>query len=168
MSFRVKRMRRSAVLLLALLIAGCASSPTPAPTTVAPARKPTLDQERQRLAELFRGTPVVLATERDGSLRAEVPLRFCFDARRSVVKPPLAALLDRLAASPATDGATWKVSAPGDAGVNGYTLGMERAASTRDYLVGRGAAAPRFTIASTDSKAKDAAVRVVITPAPAR
>jgi hypothetical protein len=160
-------MRRN-LLLVALLIAGCASSPTSVAPTVLQVRKPTLDQERQRLAELFRGTPVVLATERDGSLRAEVPLRFCFDARRAVVKPPLAALLDRLAASPATEGAAWKVSAPGDADVKGYTLGMERAASTRDYLVGRGAAAPRFTVSSTDSNAKDAAVRVLITPVAAR
>jgi hypothetical protein len=39
----------------------------------------TLVQERQRLADLFDGTPVVLAIDRDGSLRAEVPLRFCFE-----------------------------------------------------------------------------------------
>jgi hypothetical protein len=158
---------RRAVVLLVLLIAGCASSPTSVPPTGALVRKATLDQERQRLAELFRGTPVVLVTDRDGSLRAEVPLRFCFDARRAVVKPPLAALLDRLAASPATDRAAWKVSAPGDVGVKGYTLGMERAASTRDYLVGRGADAPRFAISSTDSNAKGAVVRILITAAPA-
>jgi hypothetical protein len=160
-------MRRT-TLLLALLIAGCVSSPTSEPPKGAMVRKPTLDQERQRLAELFRGTPVALATDRDGSLRAEVPLRFCFDARRAVVKPPLAALLDRLAASPATERASWKVSAPGDRGVKGYTLGMERAASTRDYLVGRGADAPRFVISSTDSNATGAAIRIVITPATAR
>ncbi|MBX9716065.1 MAG: hypothetical protein K2X42_05665, partial [Burkholderiaceae bacterium] len=49
-------------------------------------RKPTLAEERQRLAELFQGTPVVLAIDRDGSLRAEVPLRHCFDPGRAVVK----------------------------------------------------------------------------------
>jgi hypothetical protein len=66
---------RRVVTLLALSIASCAWSPTSAPTAGAAVRKPALDQVRHRLAELFHGTPVVLVTDRDGSLRAEVPLR---------------------------------------------------------------------------------------------
>lgn len=143
-------------------LVACAGLPG-ASSTAAQAPRPTLAQEQQRLAALFDGTPVVLAMDREGSLRAEVPLRFCFDPARSVVKPPLAALLERLARSPATRGGTWSVAAPGDPGSKGTALAGERAASVRDFLVGNGADAARVT--ALDARASglsDLLVRVVV------
>ncbi len=153
---------RIASIGLVVLLGACAG-PSTRSTGSAQAPKPTLAQERERLAGLFDGTPVVLALDRDGSLRAEVPLRFCFEPARAVVKPPLAALLDRLAGSRATQGATWSVAAPGDPTSKGTALAAERAASVRDYLVGHGADALRVAVSTlSTSGTPTAVVRVVV------
>lgn len=161
-------------LLVALLIAtaallgACGTSPTSTvPAKGASAPRPTLAQERQRIADLFQGTPVTLAIDGDGSLRAEVPLKFSFDAGRAVVKPPLGALLDRLAGSPATRGGSWVVAAPGDPKSKGNTLALERAASTRDYLVGRGADRLRFSVSALAGGGDAAVIRVTVKVPPA-
>lgn len=161
---------RVAVIGVVAWLAGCANpskSPTGASTAARP--QPTLAQERQRLAALFEGTPVVLAIDRDGSLRAEVPLRHCFDPGRAVVKPPLAALLDRLAGSPAMRGGTWSAEASGDPKSKGSSLALERAASVRDYLVGRGARNLRFSVSALgDADGVRVVVRVPPSAASAR
>lgn len=161
-------------LLVALLIAtaallgACGTSPTSTvPAKGASAPRPTLAQERQRIGDLFQGTPVTLAIDGDGSLRAEVPLKFSFDAGRAVVKPPLGALLDRLAGSPATRGGSWVVAAPGDPKSKGNTLALERAASTRDYLVGRGADRLRFSVSALAGGGDAAVIRVTVKVPPA-
>ena len=153
---------RVVVLGVIALVTACASPP-PRSSGVASSSPPTLAQERQRLADLFDGTPVTLAIDRDGSLRAEVPLRFCFEPARAVVKPPLAALLDRLAASPATRGGRWTVAAPGDPASKGTALATQRGASVRDYLVGRGAQASKVAVGSLGSSGgPTTVVRVVV------
>lgn len=156
--------RMAAIGLIALL--GACASPSTRSLSSAQAPKPTLAQERQRLADLFDGTPVVLAIDRDGSLRAEVPLRFCFEPARAVVKPPLAALLDRLAGSRATQGGTWSVAAPGDPASKGTTLAAERADSVRDYLVGHGADALRVAVSVAPAVGNPSAVVRVVVAAP--
>ena len=161
-------------LLVALLIAtaallgACGTSPTSTvPAKGASAPRPTLAQERQRIGDLVQGTPVTLAIDGDGSLRAEVPLKFSFDAGRAVVKPPLGALLDRLVGSPATRGGSWVVAAPGDPKSTGNTLALERAASTRDYLVGRGADRLRFSVSALAGGGDAAVIRVTVKVPPA-
>ena len=153
---------RLALLGIVALLAACAS-PTPRSSGGASASPPTLAQERQRLADLFDGTPVVLAIDRDGSLRAEVPLRFCFEPARAVVKPPLVALLDRLAASPATRGGQWLVAAPGDPTSKDAALATQRANSVRSHLVSRGAPASKVAVGSLGwSGGPSTVVRVVV------
>ena len=98
--------------------------------------------------------------------RAEVPLKFSFDPGRAVVKPPLAALLDRLAGSPATRGGSWVVAAPGDPKSKGNSLALERAASTRDYLVGRGADPLRFSVSALGGAGEAAVIRIVVKAPP--
>jgi outer membrane protein OmpA-like peptidoglycan-associated protein len=152
-------------------LAGCASKSTPpapaAPTTTAsPAAsatsppaptapgstpvppRPSLVAEQKRLAELFKGTPVVFSMQADGSLKVEVPLSFCFDRGAFVVKPPLGAVLDRLARSQRGDTTKLRVSAAGDSAASGPNLARDRAASTRDYMVARGVLATRVVLAS--------------------
>jgi outer membrane protein OmpA-like peptidoglycan-associated protein len=166
---------RPALLITALwlaALAGCASNSKPKPTPVvvpstapaatapapqavpaAPAStpvppRPTLAAEQRRLAELFKGTPVVFSMQADGSMRVEVPLSFCFGRGAFVVKPPLAAVLDRLARSQRGDTTRLRVSAAGDTATSGANLAHDRAASTRDYMVARGVFATRVTLAS--------------------
>ena len=76
-----------ATLLLLALLVGCGTTPSTAPG--APAPKVSLAAEQRRLADLFRGTPVVFQMQSDGSLRVEVPLRYSFDTGGSTVKPGL-------------------------------------------------------------------------------
>lgn len=117
-----------------------ASTPVPPP--------PSLAAEQKRLSELFKGTPVVFSMQADGSLKVEVPLSFCFDRAAFVVKPPLAAVLDRLARSQRGDTTKLRVSAAGDTAASSPNLARDRAASTRDYMVARGVFATRVVLAS--------------------
>ena len=157
------------VVLLLAGLAGCASKSAPAPAastgaapvvsapiapsasaaaSVAVPPRPALAAEQKRLSELFKGTPVVFSMQADGSLKVEVPLSFCFDRGAFVVKPPLAAVLDRLARSQRGGTTKLRVSAAADTAASGSNLARDRAASTRDYMVARGVAAARVVLAS--------------------
>lgn len=167
-----------------MLIAGCQSTPPPKPgpsgaqvptssgqvrpppnaATRAASTKANLAVEKLRLAELFRGTPVLFALQPDGSLRSEVPLHFSFDTGKAVVKPPLAAVLDRIATGQLNEATQIVVSAPNDPATKDATLVGGRSASLRDYLVGRGLAATRIVVAPSSGSA---VVRMVVTDTPA-
>ena len=144
-----------AALLLAVL-GGC-SLFRPASTASGPAEagasapKVSLADEQRRLADLFRGTPVVFAMQADGSLRVTVPLHFSFDRGRYAVKPPLAAVLDRIVKSQRAEATRLVVAAPADPRSKGLRLATERATSARDYMVGRGIDATRFSVAALGS-----------------
>lgn len=169
--------------LAATLIAGCKTAPTSAAAspaaqasssaanqpasnaaTKAAATKGHLAIEKARLTELFKGTPVVFGLLPDGSLRADVPLQFSFDAGKSTVKPPLAAVLDRIAAGQHDELTRVVISAPADAGARNSTLPADRAASVRAYLVAHGLADARLTVVS--AVASVTTVRLVVTDAP--
>ena len=127
---------------------GPAATPVPSPAP-APARQ-TLASEQRRLADLFRGTPVAFTMQTDGTLRATVPLQFCFDRAAVVVKPPLAAVLDRLAKSQRDQTTRLRVAAAPDSskGAGADALARRRADSARDYLEAQGIKANRLTVAS--------------------
>ena len=138
-----------------LVAAPAASAPAAAPwvpgaaaSAPAPAQvRASLVAEQRRLSELFRGTPVVFTLQSDGSLKVDVPLGFCFDKGAMAVKPPLAAVLDRLARGQRSEPTKLRVAAALDAGTNNQNLARDRAASARDYLVARGVHATRLTLA---------------------
>ena len=141
------------LLAIALALGACSSVPlatAPVASTPGapppPAPLPTLATEQKRLSDLFAGTPVVVERTDDGRLRLQVPLRYSFDAGRAAVKPPLAALLDRMAPSLRQQaGFSVRINASGDArGAGATQLARERAAATRDYLILKGAPASRF------------------------
>jgi outer membrane protein OmpA-like peptidoglycan-associated protein len=154
---------RPLAVALAVALAGCAGT---APRGAAPGASAavSLPAEQRRLADLFRGTPVVFAMQADGSLRVTVPLQYAFDKGRFAVKPPLAAVLVRLARSQRTESTRWLVAAPADPQSKGLMLATERATSTRDYLVGHGIEATRFSIAAAGGG--DAIVIVIAQAAP--
>ncbi len=163
-----------------LSLSGCAlfrpapSTPAPAHPAPAPAQEHTnivpsvpeaapkvsLLAEQRRLADLFRGTPVVFEMTPDGSLRVGVPLRYSFDDGRAAVKPPLAAVLDRVARSQRGQKTRLRVAAPADASAaNAQQLARDRAASTRDYLVARGVGVSRF---ATPVPASGSEVEIIV------
>ena len=158
----------SATVLAAL--AACTSAPPPAapppqqPTvnaaTQAAATKAHLASEKARLAALFRGTPVVFSLQPDGSMRVDVPLQYSFDAGRAAVKPPLAAVLDRIVTGQRNELTRVAVSAPGDAAAPSPALGNERSASLRDYCIAHGFPADRVSVAPNRA---EASVRILVT-----
>jgi outer membrane protein OmpA-like peptidoglycan-associated protein len=141
------------MLTAGLLVAGCAHSPKPAPSAITPAQPPAvtpasrtvaaemLATEQQWLASWFKGTPVAVAQSGDGSLTVAVPRDYCFDAGASRVKPPLGAVLDKVAESlRRRPGAQLvQVAAPDDR-KPATPLALARAEQVRRHLLGRGVA----------------------------
>jgi outer membrane protein OmpA-like peptidoglycan-associated protein len=137
--------RLLSALCAATVLAGCASGPG-SPGNAPGARAPTvsLPAEQRRLAELYRGTPVVFELRSDGALRVAVPLQYAFDKGRAAVKPPLAKVLDSITPSLKDTRLRARVSAPPDTARSPASLAQERAASTRDYLVAKGVSTLSF------------------------
>jgi hypothetical protein len=133
---------------LAALVAGCAT-PTvvpPSPTPSAPAEAPrpgqappnVLAAEVTWMRQLFDGTPVAIASEPDGSMRVDVPLVFSFDDKSSAPKPPLRAVMDKVAQSMARQASTkLQLATPGP---------VARGAAMRSYLQGRGVIGLRVAV----------------------
>ena len=154
--------RRRVALLALLALHGCASVAPPAPAPSAapktdkpPAPRPAaLAVERQWLQSWFAGTPVRIEQRSEAAFGIEVPREFCFDAGHSVVKPPLAAVLDKLAQSlqRKPELRAELLAAPGD-GAGAPALAQQRADSLRKHLIARGVsseqlAAPTVTAAA--------------------
>ncbi len=96
---------------------------------------------------------MVIAQRADGAVTVNVPRRFCFDAGRSSVKPPLAAVLDKVAESlRRRPQAHLALAAPHDGTAN-PALTQQRAAQIQAALKQRGVAPERidlpFTTAAT-------------------
>lgn len=174
------------LLILIAALAGCAaptstvgSRPVPAPgpagsepPAVPPARPAPpapvspLVTEQRWLDEWFRGTPVVIALADHTTLNVEVPLANSFEAGRSVLKPALVAVLDRVATSLRRQ-ATLRVSvaAPADAG-GAAALATTRTQRVREHLVSRGVAAVRVAGGASARAGAPVQLRMVIAPQP--
>lgn len=143
------------LLLTLLFVAALDGCTSVAPSVPASPPPPTLDQraalpaqlavERQWLAGWFKGTPVRIRQRDDGAVTVDVPREFCFDPGKSAVKPPLAAVLDKVADSlrrvPLADVAV--IAAPADAAANA-SLALQRAAQVREHLRSRGVQVERL------------------------
>lgn len=165
--------------LLAAVLAGCAApvplppmQPLPPPPPmqappprVEPAPSP-LATEQRWLQQWFGGTPVTIVGHDDGAVQVDVPLTYAFDAGRATVKPPLAAVLDRVATSLLRQPtARLQVAAPSDAS-GAVALSVERVQSVREYLVGKGVKAFRITAPATPSTAAPVQLRLIPGAAP--
>ncbi|NUZ06549.1 hypothetical protein [Piscinibacter koreensis] len=178
------RLTRFALPAAALaLLAACQTTPAPRAAEPPPAQPDTLLAvpppaveaprapvesalaiEQRRLADLFRGTPVVFQMQPDGALRIDVPLRHSFATGSAVVRPALGAVLDRVAASQRDRASTLTVTAPRDEADKTPRLASSRTVSIRSYLVGRGLTIPRV-IAKPDPLVNTVTL-VVRDPAP--
>lgn len=158
-----------------LVLHGCASTPAQRPAvapepvgaarSAAPAGSSALAVEKQWLQSWFSGTPVLIVQHGDGAVTVDVPREFSFDAGRSGVKPPLAAVLDKVAQSllRTPQARLPIVAAPADAG-GAPALALQRATQVRTHLLSRGVAAARL---GSPTVTASAAVQLRIeTPAP--
>ena len=137
-------LRSAPWLLAAAVLAGCGTVRTSGAGSQGTAIGPSVEQQRDRLARELSGTPVVVESAGDNGYRVEVPLKYAFDPKRSVVKAPLAAVLDRIAHGlRGQAGAQVRIAAPSDAR-GGDLLARDRAESARDYLIARGVSRERF------------------------
>lgn len=133
----------------------------PAPPILPPSAP--LAAEARWLGELFAGTPVQVAGERDGSVRLQVPMKYAFDGAAkapaaTAPKPPLQAVLDKLSQSlKRQPAARLQAAAPGPAAA-------ERLAAIRSHLAVKGVANWRVAQAGTPA---DGQVLLRLVPAPA-
>ena len=137
----------------AAFIAGCATTPSPSsapPPLVVPAPPPgatppapppsPLEGEVRWMRQLFDGTPVVVDTERDGAMRVEVPLQYAFDGDQAAIKPPLNAVLEKVALSMKRNPtARVHLASPGKAAAAARTAAM------RTHLRNHGVAPARIS-----------------------
>ncbi|MBS0402236.1 MAG: hypothetical protein JSS18_07075 [Proteobacteria bacterium] len=152
-----------AALLVLLVLPGCGSAPR-TETPAAAARASSLTAERQWLQAWFQDTPVQIDQPGDDSMRIEVPREFSFDPGRSQVKPPLAAVLDKLAQSlrRLPEARLQQVAAPGD-GSGGPALARQRAEQVRAHLRSRGVPAVQLGPA-TATTAMAVQLRIAVPP----
>jgi outer membrane protein OmpA-like peptidoglycan-associated protein len=130
------------------MLAGCGTPPGASPVA-----------DKQELETALQGTPAALTIQADNSLGVHIPLRSCFDRGRATVKPPLAKVLDRMAARQRHETTHLLVTAPADPGGKALALAMQRAVTTRDYLIERGLDASRFSVSAVP---RDPMVKIVI------
>lgn len=145
----------------ALLLAACAGTPPagappagPSPFTPAPERASPRDVERRWLQSWFEGTPVAIASAGDGGLRVSVPREFSFDKGQAAVKPPLAAVLDKVAESlrRRPQAQLEGLAAPPDE-VGDEALARRRAAAVRQHLRTRGVPEARLAAPAVSTAA---------------
>jgi outer membrane protein OmpA-like peptidoglycan-associated protein len=147
-----------------------ATAPPPAPEAVAPVAPPgpasALHTESQWLQSWFDGTPVVISQSGDGPLAVSVPLAFCFDTGARTVKPPLAAVLDKVAESLRRHprARLVLVAAPGD-GAGASPLALQRATQVRAQLRLRGVRELQLG-SPTAATAAAVQLRMVLAPLP--
>lgn len=184
--------RRPLLALAVLALAGCAGAPRtgePVRQTQAPAPAPgagpqnappapppeprvtpelaaELVAEQQWLDSFFAGTPVQIERQRDGSLLVGVPREFCFEPGKSRVKPPLAAVLDKVAESlrRRTGARLALLAAPDDAGASASPLARQRGAQVQKHLRDRGVPPARLAEPSAAAAAGGVQLRIAAAP----
>lgn len=143
--------------------APAASAPSANAAEQRTAAAATLTVEQQWLDSFFRGTPVSIRQLGDGTLAVDVPREFCFDAGKSEVKPPLAAVLGKVAESlrRRPNARVSVLSAPDDK-PGSSPLALQRATQVQKLLRERGVPAARL---GEPSAATAAAVQLRIVAA---
>ena len=158
-------MRPGSWLLVATLaVGGCSSVPPPAPAEQRAGAVAALAAEQRWLQSWFQGTPVRIGQPSDAAIAVEVPREFCFDPGRSSIRPPLAAVLDKVSASMhrVPNARLEMLSAPEDQAATA-PLGPARAAQLRQYLLGKGVPAATLGAPGVMSAAA-VQLRLVVAP----
>jgi outer membrane protein OmpA-like peptidoglycan-associated protein len=93
-----------------------------------------MEQQKRQMEQATQGTGVQVSQTADNRLKLEIPSDISFDTNRADIKPNFRPVLDRFAATLQDNPA---INNP---------LSVNRASSTRGYLVNRGVSMNRFTI----------------------
>jgi outer membrane protein OmpA-like peptidoglycan-associated protein len=142
-------------------------------------------QEQQReMEKATQGTGVEVSRTPDNQLKLEIPSDISFDVNKADIKPQMRPVLDKFAQSLNTYQGTdvriiGHTDSTGSDAINN-PLSVNRAASTRDYLVARGVGMNRIAIdgrgsrepiadnSTADGRAKNRRVEIFVAePAPA-
>jgi outer membrane protein OmpA-like peptidoglycan-associated protein len=112
-----------------------------------------MQEQKQAMETATQGTGVAVTQTPDNRLKLDIPSDISFDVGRAAIKPNFAPVLNQFATSLQQNTATnvtiiGHTDSTGSDAINN-PLSLERAQSTRDYLVGRGVPATRI---ATDGK----------------
>lgn len=115
-----------------------------------------MEEQKRAMEQATQGTGIAVSQTADNQLKLDVPSDVSFDTGRADIRPNFRPVLDRFAQSlMANPSATVRVightDSIGSDAING-PLSVNRAQSTRDYLVGRGVNATRIAIDGRGSR----------------
>jgi outer membrane protein OmpA-like peptidoglycan-associated protein len=162
------------VALVSLLLAGCAvptkelpppatpvpgSAPGPAHGQVAPGSRswtPQMEAAEKQISSALSGSGASVVKTTDERLWITLPGDLAFQPNRSALKPGATALLDKIVIAlrnvPTADlRIVGHTDSKGSAAAND-ALSLDRAASTRDWLVARGISPVRISVAGRGSR----------------
>ena len=115
-----------------------------------------MQKQRAEMEQATAGTGIGISQTTDNQLKVDIPADVSFDVGRYAIKPNMRPVLDRLASTlnqhPVTTVTiVGHTDSTGSDAVND-PLSINRAASTRDYLVQRGVSAPRIAVDGRGSR----------------
>ena len=115
-----------------------------------------MQKQRAEMEQATAGTGIGISQTTDNQLKVDIPADVSFDVGRYAIKPNMRPVLDRLASTlnqhPVTTVTiVGHTDSTGSDAVND-PLSINRAASTRDYLVQRGVSAQRIAIDGRGSR----------------
>ncbi len=162
------------IALVSVLLAGCAAPPKPVPAVAGPVPgsapgpvygqttpgvhtwSPQMEAAERALSGSLSGTGVTISKTIDERLWVTLPGDLAFQPNRSALKPSAMAVLDKIVIS--LRGLTMAdlrivghTDSKGAAAAND-ALSLDRAASTRDWLVARGMSPVRIAVAGRGSR----------------
>ncbi len=168
------KLSRHTLALLVVLLAGCAAPPKPVPAGATPvpgsapgpvygqaapgtrAWSPQMEAAERQLSSSLRGTGVTVSKTTDERLWITLPGDVTFQANRSALLPGATAVLDKIVLSlrnvPLAElRIVGHTDTKGAAAAND-ALSLDRAASTRDWLVARGMSPVRMAVAGRGAR----------------
>lgn len=115
-----------------------------------------MERQRAEMEQATRGTGVSVSQTSDNRLKLDIPTDVSFDTNRHDIKPNMRPILDRFA-STLNDNPVTTVTIVGHTDNTGTDainnpLSINRAASTRDYIVSRGVTSNRIAIDGRGSR----------------
>lgn len=162
------RSSAACALATALALAGCAlpkaeAPPVPPPVSAAPLPaapaaawvwSPELDAAGSRLRSALAGSGAEVSQTSDQRLWISLPAASSFATGRAALSPAVTPAIDRVAiAVRALPRAQVQIVGPADAR-GGTALAIDRAASTRDWMVMRGVPAHRMAVTGEDPRGR--------------
>lgn len=114
------------------------------------------EEQKRKMEEATAGTGVSVTQTEDNRLKLDIPSDISFDVGRANIKPNFRSVLDTFAASLNSNAASnvtiiGHTDSTGSDAVNN-PLSVNRAASVRDYLTGKGVNASRISIDGRGSR----------------